>query len=275
MLVALPGMVKMKMREQQMFQVDAFTDRVFQGNPAGVIVTSKGLPADLMQSIAAENNLAETAFVSGYQTGSMSIRWFTPTVEVDLCGHATLAAAHVLRTEYQVQSKLTFQSRSGLLHVLYEDQMLWLDFPADVISQCDHTLAAKVESAIQSRPIELYRGKSDLMAVLESQEQVQGICPNLDDVAALDCRGLIVTAKGMDADFVSRFFAPQVGVPEDPVTGSAHTTLIPFWSEKLGKSNLFAKQISERGGELRGSLEKDRVKIGGHAVTYLRGSIMI
>ena len=263
------------MNEQKIFQVDAFTDRIFHGNPAAVLVRSQELEESLMQSIAAENNLAETAFVSGYQTDAMSIRWFTPQVEVDLCGHATLAAAHVLRTEYQIRGRITFKSRSGALHVDEERGMLWLDFPLDKISPCSAEFMAEVGKAIGCEIQQLYLGQSDLLALVENQERLQTLSPRLDQIAKLECRGLIVTARGMDVDFVSRFFAPQVGVAEDPVTGSAHTTLAPFWSERLKKSELVAKQVSERGGILRCLVHGDRVKIGGYAVTYLRGTIMI
>ncbi len=262
------------MRNQKLFQVDAFAEEVFQGNPAAVVVTAEELPVSLMQSIANENNLAETAFVFG-DPEMLTIRWFTPTVEVDLCGHATLAAAHVLMTEYQMNDRLTFQSKSGPLNVQSEDSMLWLDFPADSFDQSDHHTTRKVEQALNCNVVSVYRGKSDLMAVLESQEVLTHLEPTMDDISKLNCRGVIVTAAGNEVDFVSRFFAPQVGVPEDPVTGSAHTTLIPYWSERLQKDDLRARQLSFRGGSLSCVMHTDRVRIGGHAITYLSGSISI
>jgi PhzF family phenazine biosynthesis protein len=254
------------------FYVDAFSEKLFSGNPAAVIWTDREMPSELMQSIAAENNLAETAFISG-ALDKLSIRWFTPTVEVDLCGHATLAAAHVLFIEKQVQSSgLSFASKSGILRVYKENDMLWLDFPVDrIIIDRDSTSA--VEAALGTRPEVIYRGKTDLMAVLPSANLVASLVPDFHNIEKLPCRGLIVTARGNEVDFVSRFFAPQSGIPEDPVTGSAHTTLTPYWANVLGKRELTAKQLSRRTGLLWCREMGDRIHIGGKAITYLKGVI--
>ncbi len=256
------------------YQVDAFAEKLFTGNPAAVICTEHELPEELMQSIAAENNLAETAFVFRVQ-GSFHIRWFTPTVEVDLCGHATLAAAHVLFAEdREIPKTLSFSSRSGVLRVTKAEDVLWLDFPADIIS-LDLDSTSEIEACLGQRPDAVYRGKTDLMAVFQSGGLVANLVPDFRKIEGLPCRGLIVTAPGDDVDFVSRFFAPQSGVPEDPVTGSAHTTLTPYWAGVLNKSKLLARQLSSRTGNLRCRNMGDRVHIGGNAVTYLTGEIKV
>ena len=258
-----------------MYQVDAFAKKVFEGNPAAVCVLEHWPEDRLMQHIAMENNLAETAFVVP-KGDQFEIRWFTPELEVDLCGHATLASAYVLfEQEGFSGNKIDFQSpRSGPLSVeRSDDGLLVLDFPADQLNQVEPYEA--LNRAIGVEPVESWKGKTDYMLIYSSQEEIENINPNflmLNDVRA---RGVIVTAPGRDVDFVSRFFAPQSGVNEDPVTGSAHTSLTPYWSDKLGKTNLTARQISPRGGNLLCEYAGPRVKIGGSAVLYLTGEINI
>ena len=260
-------------RKLKMYQVDAFSDKVFGGNPAAVCVLDKWLPNDLMQKIAEENNLAETAFVVKIVTESYDIRWFTPTIEVDLCGHATLAAAHVLFNHYNLPSdKIIFQSQaSGSLSVTKNGEHLTLNFPTDIVKKVD-TLQVLID-AFGIAPVETYKGKTDHVLVYSSQEEIEAANPDLELVKRSGGRGVIITAPGNTVDFVSRFFGPQVGVDEDPVTGSAHTTLCPIWAEKLGKTLLSAQQLSKRKGDLTCELKGDRVKITGKAITYLIGEI--
>jgi PhzF family phenazine biosynthesis protein len=253
-------------------QLDAFTDRVFGGNPAAVVTLERWLDDATLQAIAAENNLAETAFVIPRPT-VCPLRWFTPTLEVDLCGHATLAAAHVLfERHFPDAVRLAFETRSGLLGVDRDGDVLSLDFPSrpgDPVALDEPTARALGVRCIEARKAR------DLMVVLESQAAVLAFVPDHAVIAALDAFALIVTAPGDDVDFVSRFFAPGAGVPEDPVTGSAHCTLIPYWAARLGKSRLTARQLSARGGELACELRGDRVKIGGKVAPYLAGVIDI
>jgi predicted PhzF superfamily epimerase YddE/YHI9 len=255
------------------YQVDAFTNQLFSGNPAAVVLSDTELPSFTMQSVAAENNLSETAFVTG--TGNtFQIRWFTPTVEVDLCGHATLAAAHVLFRHLNFKDEsVAFSSRSGSLYVKEAGDILFLDFPADDISEVP--APEFLIEGLRSKPLEVYKGRDDYLVILEHQEDIISLSPDLSLVSKVPARGVIVSSPGHDADFVSRFFAPQSGVPEDPVTGSAHTTLIPYWSKRLGKRDLSAKQLSKRGGELLCRDTGERVEIGGRAITYLVGEISI
>ena len=256
------------------YQVDAFTDKLFSGNPAAVVITRDQLSAELMQSIASENNLAETAFVFG-DDDDLSIRWFTPTVEVDLCGHATLAAAHILfDRSHPSQSYLTFDSKSGHLRVDKDDDYLWLDFPVDTLQEVPH-LSERISNAIKVDTVAVFRGRSDIMAVVDGEDRVQAMCPDQNLLRTLNCRGIIVTARGNDVDFVSRFFAPRSGIPEDPVTGSAHTMLTPYWAKLLGKRELQARQLSDRRGSLRCRDAGDRIHIGGKAVMYLQGMIEV
>jgi PhzF family phenazine biosynthesis protein len=263
-----------KMKKIKIFQVDAFTGELFKGNPAAVCLLDHWLPDALMQSIAAENNLAETAFVVR-KAGFFEIRWFTPTVEVDLCGHATLASAYVIfnHTDYTAGEIILNSPRSGELSVRKEGKKLFLNFPADELARCENLPG--ITMGIGLTPLEVYRGKTDYMAVLGSEEEVQNIQPDFAAIGKLDARGLIVTAPGNLVDFVSRFFGPQSGVDEDPVTGSAHTTLTPFWSARLGKTSLSAKQISKRGGVLQCRYAPPRVVIGGEAQLYLTGEIIV
>lgn len=257
------------------YHVDAFTSGVFGGNPAGVCRVSPGLPDDLLQKIAAENNLSETAFISGSEDGVYGLRWFTPTMEVDLCGHATLAAAHVLwRHESDikpsVEDKITFHTRSGALIVTRNEKgLMTMDFPARPASPVPPP--SDVAQALSAEPISCWKAR-DYLFEFGDEETIRNLQPDFARLTAWDeAFGVIVTAPGRDVDFVSRFFAPRAGVPEDPVTGSAHCTLIPFWAERLGKTALHARQVSTRGGELFCEARGERVEISGHAVTYTRG----
>ncbi|MFT5619457.1 MAG: PhzF family phenazine biosynthesis protein [Arenicella sp.] len=258
----------------EIYQVDAFANQVFAGNPAAICPLDEWLPDEVMQNIAKENNLAETAFVVN-ENGELRIRWFTPTIEVDLCGHATLAAAHVFFNHLDfAESKINFNSRSGILSVeKQKDGLLQLDFPSD--SFRPSLVPTTLFQALGVGHAEVYAGRTDLLVLLGSQEQVEMLTPNMVLLAEVETRGVIVTSVGKEADFVSRFFAPQSGIDEDPVTGSAHTTLIPFWAGRLGKGKFFAQQISDRGGELWCELDGERVKIAGKAVTFLVGKIFL
>ena len=258
----------------KLYQVDAFTDKLFGGNPAAVCPLREWLPDDLLQKIAMENNLAETAFY--VQRGDQyDIRWFTPKIEVDLCGHATLAAAFVLfHWEGHSGDAISFYSpRSGSLSVSRSSDLLTLDFPVDLFHSIP--VSSEIVSCFDRQPLEAYKGKTDYMLVFEKESDVRDIRPKFDSIAALEARGVIITAKGDDVDFVSRFFAPQSGIMEDPVTGSAHTTLTPYWSEKLNKTEMSAIQLSERKGYLQCKLLGDRVGISGRAKLYLAGEICI
>lgn len=259
------------------YQVDAFTNKTFGGNPAAIVPLKEWLPAETMQNIALENNLAETAFFVREGDG-YGLRWFTPTVEMDLCGHATLATGFlifdVLGTDEKV---LKFQTKSGLLTVEKDDDRFVLDFPSRpaVATEIPEGLAA----AIGKQPKEVLKSR-DYMMVYESEDDIRQISPDFAAMLKIPglkipAHGVIVTAPGKDCDFVSRFFAPEVGVFEDPVTGSSHCNLIPYWAEKLSKTELFAKQLSARGGELFCELDGDRVKIGGNATLYLKGEIYV
>lgn len=226
-----------------------------------------------MQNIAAENNYAETAYIVPNENG-YHIRWFTPTVEVDLCGHATLATAHILfETVHPTWEQVTFASRSGELIVRKEGEMLMMDFPADHVQSADEVEA--ITAGLGRRPTELYRGRDDYMAVFDDEETIVDFAPNMELLATVSSRGIIVTAPSEHVDFVSRFFAPQSGISEDPVTGSAHTALTPFWADRLGKKELRARQLSARGGSLLCRDLGERVEIGGRAVTYLVGEITL
>jgi PhzF family phenazine biosynthesis protein len=255
-----------------LYQVDAFTSRLFGGNPAAVIPLDRWLPDDVLAAIAAENNLSETAFVMAREDPA-PLRWFTPAVEVDLCGHATLATAHVLfRHLSPGRERIAFSTRSGTLTVTREGELLSMDFPARPASEIEVT--DQLVAALGRRPSKAYRAR-DLMAVFGSESDVRDLQPDYQRVAALDTFAVIVTAPGTDVDFVSRFFAPAKGIPEDPVTGSAHCTLIPYWASRVGKTQLTAQQLSRRGGELYCRLRGDRVDIAGRVVEYLRGEITL
>nr|AIA17760.1 Phenazine biosynthesis-like protein [uncultured bacterium] len=256
----------------EIYQVDAFTSKPFAGNPAAVVPLSRWLPTETMLDIAAENNLAETAFFVG-KNGEYELRWFTPTVEMDLCGHATLASAHVLfELLGETADVLKFQTKSGVLEVEKDAGRLVLDFPSRPATATE--FPDGLIKAIGKEPKEILKSRDYLM-VYESDEDIREIEPNFAALLEIPAHAVIVTSKGTDCDFVSRFFAPEVGVFEDPATGSAHCTLIPYWAEKLGKTELFARQLSSRGGELFCELRGDRVKIGGSAVLYLKGEIYV
>jgi predicted PhzF superfamily epimerase YddE/YHI9 len=255
------------------YQVDAFTSRVFTGNPAAVCPLERWLDDATMQAIGAENNLAETAFVV-YEHGDWRIRWFTPAIEIDLCGHATLASGHVVLRHLEPSlDRVTFQSRSGPLSVASDGDRLAMEFPARAPVPCERPPA--LEAGLGARPREVLRSARDMMAVFESEDEVRALKPRMDPLLELDAMGIIATAPGRDADFVSRFFAPRAGVPEDPVTGSAHCTLVPYWAERLGKPRLHAFQVSKRGGELWCEHRGERVMKAGHAVQFLEGTIEI
>ena len=260
----------------KIYQVDAFTDKLFSGNPAAVCILDKWISYELMQSIGNENNLAETAFVVS-NGKDFEIRWFTPTVEVDLCGHATLASAFVLFNILNYPDSLIrfYSTRSGWLAVEKRKDMLFLDFPTDQLIALPEEQIAIIEKCIGTKPIELYKGKTDYIAVIEDERSLQALQPDFTEISKLKARGLIVTAKGYEVDFVSRFFAPQSGINEDPVTGSAHTSLLPLWSKKLDKTLLTAKQLSKRGGSLMCEFKNDRCLIGGKARLYLTGKIYL
>jgi PhzF family phenazine biosynthesis protein len=256
-----------------MYQVDAFADRVFEGNPAAVCVLEKWLKDKQMQMIAAENNLAETAFIVP-NGAKYEIRWFTPTVEVLLCGHATLAAAHVLFKYYGALDKINFHSHlSGDLFVENQKKLLVLDFPVDELNPTEAPM--HLFEALGKDAVEVYKGKSDYLLIYPSQDDIESMNPDFSLLSKVEMRGVIVSARGKDVDFVSRFFGPQVGINEDPVTGSAHTSLIPYWSGRLEKQKLVARQLSRRGGTLYCEYKSSRVLIAGNAVTYFKGKIKI
>lgn len=271
----------------RIYQLDAFTDKLFAGNPAAVVPLAEWLPDEQMQRIAAENNLAETAFyVKTDEENTYHIRWFTPTVEVDLCGHATLATGYVvffLENDLPANDQIFFNSRSGLLKVCRGDNgWLTLDFPADPVHKANVQPPALIAS-MGEKPVGIFKGKTDYMLVYETQAQIEALQPDFREMSSVPARGVIVTAPGQNnqgetVDFVSRFFGPQSGIDEDPVTGSAHTTLVPYWAEKLGKTELTARQLSKRGGYLRCKLNDDgenpaRVDISGQVQLYLTGEI--
>ncbi len=254
------------------YQVDAFAEKPFEGNPAAVCPLEAWLDDGLLQSIASENNLSETAF-STDDDGGYEIRWFTPVGEVDLSGHATLATAFIVFEPLLPEAtQVVFHSRSGPLPVHCERDRLTLDFPAQPGETC--TTPELLEKALGAAPLECFRG-ADYMAVYESQSQIESMTPDFRLLKELDCRGVIVTAPGEQTDFVSRFFAPRHGIDEDPVTGSAHCALTPFWAAKMGKTRLSAKQLSQRTGRLNCQLAGDRVRISGTAHLYLTGEIYV
>lgn len=260
---------------QKIYQIDAFTNKLFGGNPAAVCILEKWLPGKTMQNIAAENNLAETAFAVPIEKG-YELRWFTPELEVDLCGHATLASAFVLFNFFtHNENTIRFVSpRSGELNVVKDvDGWMTMDFPTDDLNSVSNIQA--INEAIGRVPLETFKGKTDYLLIYESQKDIEDLKPNFHLLDQIDCRGVIASAKGDSVDFVSRFFAPQCGIPEDPVTGSAHTTIMPYWSPRLGKTLMTAQQLSARGGELKCEYLGDRVKISGQAVCYLIGEIDI
>jgi PhzF family phenazine biosynthesis protein len=252
------------------YQVDAFARRVFEGNPAAVCPLDAWLPDDLLQAIATENNLSETAFFVPSGEG-FALRWFTPATEVDLCGHATLASAHVLfELLGYPKPVIEFSTRSGKLSVERRHGMLAMNFPASHPQPCPPP--AVLLDGLGRRPVEVLAAE-DYLAVFASEAEVRALAPDLAKLAQLGRRGVCVTAPGLHVDFVSRFFAPKLDVPEDPVTGSAHCELAPYWAARLGKTTLKAYQASRRGGEVLCSLEGERVILQGSAVTFMTGKI--
>lgn len=257
------------------YQVDAFAEKVFEGNPAAVCPLNEWIEDENLLKIASENNLSDTAFYV-VKNDCIEIRWFTPTIEVNLCGHATLAAAFVLATKenFKENSIIPFHSmRSGKLPVRVNKDSFTLDFPSDEIEEIN--LSDELLKATNQNPISAFKGRSDIMLVFENQIEIENLKPNLTQIEKLDARGLIVTAKGNECDFVSRFFAPKSGINEDPVTGSAHTTLTPYWAKKINKGDLIAEQISNRKGKLNCKIVGDRVQITGKAALYMKGEIYI
>ncbi|MFG0284787.1 MAG: PhzF family phenazine biosynthesis protein [Phycisphaerales bacterium JB039] len=260
----------------RMFQVDAFTARVFTGNPAAVVPLESWLPDATLQAIAAENNLSETAFFvpAAGDGADYDIRWMTPTAEVDLCGHATLASGFVLLELLgHGRDEVRFATRQrGIVSVRKIDQLFWLDFPAMPPEPVDAWPG--LGEALGCRPRQILKAR-DLIAVLDTEQQVRELAPDIDAVARLDAHAVIVTAPGADTDFVSRFFAPRMGIDEDPVTGSAHCQLVPYWSARLKEKLLSARQLSSRGGEIACEDRADRIAIGGQAALYLEGTISL
>ncbi len=262
------------MKPIPIYQVDAFANGPFTGNPAAVCILTEPVTEEIMQNIAMENNLAETAFITRGRNEWL-IRWFTPATEVDLCGHATLASAYVVLNILEPQSdEVVFRSRvMGNLIVRKKGEQLELDFPTDELHEC--TVPELIRESIGKAPLESHMGRSDYLLLYGSESDILSMKPDFRKLALADGRGVIVTAPGSDVDFVSRFFAPQAGIDEDPVTGSAHTTLTPFWAARLGKNTLTARQLSARGGMLGCTLLDGRTLIAGRATLYLKGEIYV
>ncbi len=258
------------------YQIDAFANKAFEGNPAAVCPLDEWLSDDLMQTIAAENNLAETAFFVENDSG-FEIRWFTPSVEVDLCGHATLASAYVLFNELGYQgSEVIFSSKSGDLTVTRHDELFSMDFPAEIPRACDTPAdIARALGLANENCIEQCLFNQDIVLILDSETAVNDAKPDFKALMKFDSRGIIVSAQSEQYDFVNRFFGPNVGIDEDPVTGSAFTKLVPYWSGALGKQSLIAKQVSVRGGEVFCEYNGERVEIAGYATLFLKGHIHI
>lgn len=252
------------------YQVDAFASKTFEGNPAAVVPLEAWLPDSTMQSIAAENNLAETAFFVP-EGENFRIRWFTPTVEVKLCGHATLASAFVLYEKLDWDApEVVFESLSGPLKVSKQGDMLSMDFPAQPGTPCDPPPALVEGLGVEPQ---CCLAAEDYLVVLDNEQQLMALEPKHEALLKLDLRGVAVCAPGDDKDFVVRFFAPGCGIPEDPVTGSAYTQLMPYWAQRLGRNSLQARQVSSRGGDVYCEMAGDRVKIAGSAVLFLEGEI--
>jgi PhzF family phenazine biosynthesis protein len=254
------------------YQVDAFTTQLFGGNPAAVCLLDDWLDDGLLQAIAAENNLSETAFCVPARNG-FRLRWFTPTTEVELCGHATLAAAHVIFAElgYSEQA-IVFDTRRGELTVEKNGTLLEMNFPAIPLQRTP--IIERLAEGLGHQPTEVLAGV-DYLVVFDDEATVRSLVPDQTLLGQLELRGVIATAPGVEEDFVSRFFAPKFGLPEDPVTGSAHCQLAPYWASKLGKTTLRARQLSRRGGQLVCAVRGERVLLSGHAVTFLKGEIGI
>lgn len=263
-----------KIMKSRIYQVDAFTEKLFSGNPAAVCPLDKWTSEEIMQNIASENNLAETAFYVK-NNDTFEIRWFTPTVEVDLCGHATLATSYVIfNYENYSNDIINFISpKSGKLSVQKQNDLLTLNFPTDEINRV--SLSDDILKCFDVKPTEAYKGRTDLLLVFENEDMIKNIRPDFESILKLDARGVIVTAKGSQSDFVSRFFGPQCGINEDPVTGSAHTSLTPYWAKRLNKNELTAVQLSKRQGFLKCRYLNDRIAISGKCKLYLLGEIFL
>ncbi len=256
--------------ELTIYQIDAFAEKVFEGNPAAICPLKEWLPDELMQKIAIENNLSETAYFIPTDRG-FDIRWFTPAHEVKLCGHATLASAYVIFNILNYKkNKITFSSKSGSLTVIKNDGWLEMDFPSQEPEIC--TVPKQIIEAFEFEPVECLKSE-DYIVVFNNEKQILSAKPNLSLLSELNLRGVSITAKGNEYDFVTRFFAPKYGINEDPVTGSAFTQLIPYWSKKLNKKAMSAKQVSVRGGEVNCVYLNDRVSISGKAVKYMVGKV--
>jgi predicted PhzF superfamily epimerase YddE/YHI9 len=256
------------------YQADAFTEEIFGGNPAAICPLAQWLPNKTLQAIASENNLSETAFFVDQGDGSYELRWFTPETEVDLCGHATLAAAFILFSELHFPGKvIRFHSRSGILEVTrHENGMLELDFPSRPPQSCK--VPPFLIAGLGKVPLEVMKSR-DYFIIYESEQDVASLQPTFPLLEKVETLGIIVTAKGNEVDFVSRFFAPRAGINEDPVTGSAHCTLIPYWANVLNKSEMKARQLSKRGGHLHCKLAGNRVKIAGFVRLYMKGQLWV
>jgi len=257
----------------KMFQVDAFTSELFSGNPAAICLLDEWLPDELMLSIAAENNLSETAFLN-LSTDPIGIRWFSPKREVDLCGHATLASARVLfdQSKSKDSEEIVFESKRGLLKAEKDGEIILLDFPSDKPELSDLSFS---ESLFSYRPEAVIKGTDDYLFIFDQEEKIKSINANYEEIRKLDSRGAIVSSVDSQGDIVSRCFYPKYGINEDPVTGSAHTLIIPYWSSVLGRTRIKARQLSERGGELFCEVLNDRIKIGGYTSIFFSGEIDI
>lgn len=253
-----------------LYQIDAFAKNLFEGNPAGICPLNKWLEDNIMQKIANENNLSETAFFVE-ENNKFHIRWFTPSNEVDMCGHATLASAYVIFEILNYKkNEIIFNSKSGILKVTKDNDKFKMNFPIQEIIKCN--IPNNIIKAFETKPIECYKSM-DYILIFENEEDIVNAKPNLELLKDIDARGIIITSKSKKYDFVSRFFAPKYGVNEDPVTGSAFTQLIPYWNTVLNKNIFIAKQVSQRGGEVFCKLKNDRVEISGYAKKYLEGVI--
>jgi PhzF family phenazine biosynthesis protein len=254
------------------YQIDAFTDERFHGNPAAVCILDEWLPDETLQDIAVENNLAETAFVVAKEN-IFELRWFTPKIEVDLCGHATLATAYVYKEHLDYEfNEIDFRTKGGILRVIFERDVLSMLFPRRPAEPCD--IPDQLSDGINAQTLDVLKSR-DYLVVLNHEDEVRNLNPDIEKLKIPGCLGVIVTARGKNVDFVSRFFAPNAGISEDPVTGSSHSTLIPYWARRLEKNKLTALQLSKRGGRLFCEDLGDKVKIAGKAVTYLVGNIIV
>ena len=258
----------------KMYQVDAFAENVFEGNPAAVLILDKTYPDQWMQQVAQENNLSETAFVKAREDGSYDLRWFTPNQEVRLCGHATLATSFVLFNLLNIkQNPITFHTLSGELKVQKSELGFKMDFPADFAESIECPPA--IQEALSSKILACYKGKDDYAVILEDEAAVAQLTPDFNRLMSLESRGVLATAPGNEKDFISRGFFPNCGINEDPVTGSAHTVLTPIWANKLNKTEFKARQISARGGNVNCVLKGDRVELEGNAVLFMEADLKI